>query len=112
MDGRPASGASGPALMTSRAPESVSWWAASVAVNAGLTGVAVAPSRQAANSTSTSSTRFGNITATTSPASTPWARSCAAVTSTRSANSPQVSDVVSSATQGWSRRATGQVHGR
>jgi hypothetical protein len=57
--------------ITTFAPESASWQAASAAVSTGLTGVTAPPIRQAANSVSTISTQFGSLVATTSPARTP-----------------------------------------
>jgi len=58
-----------------------------VAVKTGLIGVAAAPSRHAATILTSSSTRFGSITATTEPRLTPCSASCSAAASTRTANS-------------------------
>jgi hypothetical protein len=61
-----------PSSTTSRrAPESLSCRTTSPSVNLGLTGVTVAPSRQDAKSSTTNSTRLGNLTPTTSPAPIP-----------------------------------------
>ena len=60
-----------PSWTTTRAPESSIWNAASPAVRLGLIGVRAAPIRQAANMTTTSSTRLVSIVATTSPGPTP-----------------------------------------
>ncbi len=78
--------ADGSDVTTTTAPESATWWPASVAVKVGLTGVAAAPSRHAAMIVTSSSTRLGSITATTDPAVTPRAASCSATASTRSPN--------------------------
>ena len=82
------------------ADESSIWNAASPAVRLGLIGVSAAPTRQAANMTTTSSTRFVNMVATTSPAPTPLARSIAAVALTRARNSAFVSASRSSSMHG------------
>ena len=71
--------------MTTRAPESASWYSASSGVNAGLTGVATAPIRHAAINVTRSSIRLGRKVATTSPGRTPARPSCSATPSTRRA---------------------------
>ena len=58
-------------ITSSRAAESVSWRVTSSAVSAGLTGVTAAPTRHAANSATTNSTRLRSLSATTSPGPIP-----------------------------------------
>ena len=72
--------------MTTFAAESAIWYPASVAVSAGFTGVTAAPSRHAAKSATTNSTRLGSMTATTSPLPTPRRRRDAAAASTHARN--------------------------
>ena len=58
------------------------------AVNAGLTGVAMPPSRHAASIATTSSTRLGNITASTLPSPKPCAASWPATAADQASSCP------------------------
>jgi hypothetical protein len=102
IDGAPPSGAPAPEFTTSTAWASLIWWPASSWVKFGLIGVAAAPRCHAAKIASTSSLRFGNITATTSPLLTPLSRNWAAMAETRPSRSRNVSSLRSSRIAGAS----------
>ena len=91
--------------------QSSTWYCISVRVSEGLTGVAAAPSRQAANSETTSSTRLGRAIATTSPAPTPRRASSAAARATRSAKAALSRAVTSSAMAAASGCSAARVSG-
>ena len=82
----PSFAAEAPSATTSVASASSSWYRASCAVSAGLTGVTAAPRRQAANMLVTSSTRFCIMIARTSPRPSPASASRAAAAATAVAN--------------------------